>query len=212
MKTKTNILEQNIWLNSEIKVNNQVLFYQNWAEKGVTEIHHLCDENEKLLNFEQFTGKYGIKIPFTKFFGLISAIPKGWRGQLYKNSGQEKVLEEPDPHKIDNLLGTKKPGKTVYQGIIKAKRVIPHAIISKWEEEAGVKMDHSQWLKGLLYSKNHSVCSKIRSHMYKFALRDVSYNARLFQMKLVDSPNCKWCPGTKESLIHLYWAAAFEAL
>ena len=93
----------------------------------------------------------------------------------------------------------------MYQGIIRVKREIPHTTISKWEEEAGEKMDHGQWLKGLLYFKNHTMCSKIRSHMYKFALRDVSYNARLFKMKLVDSPNCKWCPGTKESLLHLYW-------
>ena len=41
--------------------------------------------------------------------------------------------------------------------------------------------------------------------MYKFAMRDVSYNARLFKMKQVDTPNCKWCPGVRESLLHLYW-------
>ena len=41
--------------------------------------------------------------------------------------------------------------------------------------------------------------------MYKFALRDVSYKANLFKMKLVDTPNCKWCSGIKESMLHLYW-------
>ena len=54
--------------------------------------------------FEQFTGKYGIKTPFTTFLGVLSAIPRRWRGLLYTMSSQGNGLDEPDKHKIDNLL------------------------------------------------------------------------------------------------------------
>ena len=59
-------------------------------------------------------------------------------------------------------------------------------MIERWEEE-GVGL------------------TSIRSGTYKFFLRDIPYNARLEHMGLSDTDRCKWCPNTRESILHLYW-------
>ena len=45
-------------------------------------IKNLRNENNKFLTYEQFSQKFSLKIPFTHFCGMLSAIPREWRRSL----------------------------------------------------------------------------------------------------------------------------------
>ena len=60
---------------------NQYKHFQRPAV-GIEIIKDVLDENHKFLGFEFFCRKTGLKPPFTKFYGLISAIPNKWKRGL----------------------------------------------------------------------------------------------------------------------------------
>ena len=61
-----------IWLNSEIRINQKTVFYSTWVDKGVNNIKHIMDENNKLLSFQKFTEKYNIQTDFLRYYGIVN--------------------------------------------------------------------------------------------------------------------------------------------
>ena len=49
---------------------------------GIDRVEDLLDENNSFLGYYQFCRKTGLKPLFTRFFGLISAIPSKWNQTL----------------------------------------------------------------------------------------------------------------------------------
>ena len=75
-----------IWYNSNIRVNNKVINYPNWINKGIKYVNDLCTTEGKLLTYQEFCQKYSFRPPKLKFNGIISAIPKQWKEKLSFNS------------------------------------------------------------------------------------------------------------------------------
>ena len=51
-KTKKDVLDQIIWNNSFIKINNASLYYESWHQDGVTKLSSLVSENKtRLLSY-----------------------------------------------------------------------------------------------------------------------------------------------------------------
>ena len=50
---RTEILNQHIWFNSFIKINNEVLFYKNWFHRGITKVCDLFKKDGSFLNWEE---------------------------------------------------------------------------------------------------------------------------------------------------------------
>jgi len=50
-----------------------------------------------------------------------------------------------------------------------------------------------------------TVSMKLRSSEYQLRMRDYMTNKKLFVMKLVKSPDCRFCPGVPESIVHMLW-------
>ena len=51
------------------------IHWKEWRNAGIDRLEDFFDENNPFLGYYQFCRKGGLKPPFTKFFGLISAIP-----------------------------------------------------------------------------------------------------------------------------------------
>ena len=82
-KTKKGVLDQIIWNNSFIKINNASVYFESWHQVGVTKLSSLVDENKtRLLSFHEFSQKFKIKRNFLQFIGLTSTIPGKWKNYL----------------------------------------------------------------------------------------------------------------------------------
>lgn len=82
------VKRQLIWNNSFIKINKKIVFDRYLYDKGsCLYIHNSFDENGTPFTFENFTTNYDISnFLFTRYWGLINAIPKDWRvGGLGEN-------------------------------------------------------------------------------------------------------------------------------
>ena len=63
-------------------IDGKSVYWKEWHEAGIPRIKHLLNQNNKFLTLDKFLFKTGLKAPFTKLYGLISAIPYRWKCAL----------------------------------------------------------------------------------------------------------------------------------
>lgn len=79
---------QILWNNSHIKVNKAIIFYEKLFEAGVIYVRDVFRNNNSPLTFQSFCDQFHVnRFPFTDYFGLIAAIPKKWKSNLFVEGG-----------------------------------------------------------------------------------------------------------------------------
>jgi exonuclease III/uncharacterized protein Smg (DUF494 family) len=202
------ILNNSLWMNSNIKIGKKVAYWKNWANEGIKWVQDLVVvENDKTMRFfrEEEMQDMGIEnYNFMQYNSLMSAIPRKWKREIIGNQYIEPEEERMEDIKlIDSLVDIKKPMKKVYKQLVKNKCVKPIKALEKWKTELGILSEE----KILNAHRNNHWCSinnKIRSFCCNFLNRNIPTNRRLTLMKLHDSENCDTC-GKKETILHLYW-------
>ena len=71
-----------IWNNSCILVNGQPIFYKTMFQAQIFRVKHLLKDNHTFLSLDEITRKFNINIPFTLYYGIITAIPTKWKRLL----------------------------------------------------------------------------------------------------------------------------------
>ena len=207
--TTEQILNQNIWFNSHIKVNNKLIYMQKWEEKGIRWISDLILEDDHLnfrfLGLQELLEMYDIKVDFLTYGGIIQAIPPKWRNILKNPAKKEGRAEEEGDYKLlDKLIDHPQPTRLIYDIKIKNKSKRPAKPLGKWMEDLGHQYEDDELLKCHFNQRRIIINQRIKSFNYLFLQRNVPYGGRLHKMKLVDSEECALCK-TKETLKHLYW-------
>jgi hypothetical protein len=204
------IMQQCLWYNSYIKVQNKVLLWKNWDEHGIRWIADLLIEEQdgslRILNREELEEYYDLKIPHMKYNSLLTAIPRVWKQKIRRNTdiAEESLEEEEDYKLIDKLLDSDKPMRMIYNKLIKRKRETPSNAINKWNRDLRINITEEDILKA--HKENHWCVSnhKFRSFNCKFLNRSIPTNKSLTLMQKADSMDCKWC-GKQEDIKHQYW-------
>ena len=76
------IMNQIIWNNRFIKINNVPVFFRTSSQNGIQTLSDLVNsEKNGLISFKDFK-KFNIKCNFVQFYSLISAIPSHWKVSL----------------------------------------------------------------------------------------------------------------------------------
>jgi len=198
--TKVDILNQNLWFNSSIKIANRPVFYKDWHESGIKYIRDLFKDNKwkSILDISQ---EYGLSVKMLDYLGILSSVPAIWRRIIKDNN----VIEEEFISNIDRLCSTTKINRTVYMELVQRSCVIPTGRWEKWLEELGEDISELDWLD--IFPRIHlcTTSTRLRSLGYRFLIRDVLTNNRLYHMGKVDTTNCYLCNSELETISHLYW-------
>ena len=73
-----NVPDKIILNNQNIVIKGKTIFYSSWFNKGTINIPSLMTENNQFLSLPELSQKFNLEIPFTLYYGLVSAIPKEW--------------------------------------------------------------------------------------------------------------------------------------
>ena len=76
-ENKEQILNEILWNNRFIKIQDLSIYYHSWHAAGVTRVRDIFCENN-FLTFDDFCRKFAIKTNFLTYYGLCNAIPKNW--------------------------------------------------------------------------------------------------------------------------------------
>ena len=80
------ILNQNIWNNKYIQIDNKSVFYRTFSTNNINKIVDMCD-NEGNFDWTYIKTKGLQDSDYLKWAGLVHAIPKDWKNniKLYRN-------------------------------------------------------------------------------------------------------------------------------
>jgi len=197
------VLNQNIWLNSCIKIANKPVIYTLWYNAGIKHIHNLVHHNrwKSIIDIEQ---EFGLKILLLDYLGILNSIPASWR-RLIKNNIEFVLMENTGVTTIDRICKLDKVNKTIYKELVEKISKEPTDRWLKWNDELGEEVSELDWLDSFPRIHKCTTSTRLRSLGYRFLIRDVLTNTRLIHMGKVDTVLCFLCNTEVETISHLYW-------
>jgi len=208
IKDLETVLNQNIWFNSHIKVNEEIVHYKRWETAGIRWINQLTTETgqniSRFLTKEELETQIKSKIPYLQYYGLIDSIPKSWRKIIIRPEDDED--EDIEDYKlIDQMVDSTSSTKLIYNKIVSGKCELPKQQLNKWRAQLHTLASDSQILSAYSTQRRLIINNKISSFNYKFLMRLVATGRRLLLLGKEDSELCPDC-NTIEDIQHLYWS------
>ena len=191
---KEEVLNQIIWNNRFIKINNVSVFYRNWHLAGIQHFSSLLDDSgKKFLTFENFKNKFNVNCNFLQFYGLLSAIPRQWKVYLNIPDPQETLTHQ---FAIEKLTC-----KTIYNSLISHKN-LPPPTADKRLIECGYDLNK----RCIIYSLPFRVTKEIKLAIFQYKIIHNIFctNSLLYKMKKNNSPDCPFCADTDQTIFHLF--------
>jgi hypothetical protein len=211
-ETVNEILNQQIWYNSGIKVGNKPIFWEHWRKLDINWIADLIIIDEKgrrILTLNELSDIAETNLDTMEYNMLISAIPRTWKTKLKQDIETVRIEErqqeeETTPSLIEKLLNAKRPSNMIYKELVNKKKEQPIKALDKWRRDLGINLDNQAILKGHLNFHWCTTNNKTRSFNFNFLNRNIPTNKRLTEQTLRTDPNCEYC-GKEENITHLFW-------
>ena len=91
----------------------------------------------RMLTLEELEEKYNLRIPFTEYYGMKSAIPPSW-----KNILQSIESDDAEDYKLIDMIDDRK------NLLLKEKIEPPYRNTPKWSEELDLTINMDKFLRG----------------------------------------------------------------
>ena len=193
------VLNEMIWFNSNIRVQNKPVFHKNMYDRNIMIIKDLVNENNNFLTFEEFKNKYQVNITFLDYYGLIHAIP-----QEYKQKIQSYANCSPQTkYKIYRLLQEEKFSKCVYTELIEKDKIFPQKIYERQQLTLNTTFSQEDFLELFKVSNTATLSTKLKDFQYRILHGALITNSHLFKWKIKPNDLCSFCQAETESMVHL---------
>ena len=202
------VLNQPIWNNKYILINDKSIFYRNFSTKNINKIGDMCNRNGE---FEwMYVKDKGLQDKdFLRWAGIIHAIPKDWKKIIKQHQSEvEKNLNNNAENSF--LLGHKMvkiekvTTRQIYEDMIKTKFKPPTSqtnIEKRIVNEDGIILD---WTKIYTRIYTTTIDSYLRMFQYKILNNFLYLNYDLNRFKIIDHSSCSLCHTSPETIDHLF--------
>ena len=137
---RNNFLEQPLWLNSNIRVDKQPIFYKRWVDSGVLYIGDLFCEGQ-FMSFQQFLCTYSIKTHFLEFLSVKSAVISAQKA-LLDTVNDSAIL----PKDIMTYLRAKsRVSRLIYSILLSSISTTPAQSQAKWARDSDLEINKVNW-------------------------------------------------------------------
>ncbi len=82
--TTQDIIEQSVWLNKYIEINNETVYWRSWINVGILHINDIV-HNGIFLTQEEIQFKYNLTTAYLAIIQIQESIPKKWMKVLKQN-------------------------------------------------------------------------------------------------------------------------------
>ena len=142
--SKAGILNQVIWYNNKITIENKPFLWLDWYKKGIFKIKHLLNNVGGFLTPDELRMKYGISCNFLQNLQIRQSIPLDWRQKIM--SAVWLNSKEPHEglqlnHKSELTDLNKLTSNQVYWHLISLQKCKTPSSISKWHETFQIPVD-----------------------------------------------------------------------
>lgn len=195
---------QYIWLNKNIKIGGQCVFYEELHDAGLYYISDLFNTEGNLLPFSYWTDRGIRSVNYMRWAGIVTAAKRLVTPEIdmtiEKHSKPDSSLLSVWGQSVQHMNS-----KFVYCKLIEKKygNAVSCPRVTKYIRTENVNIHECYQL---LYK--HVIDTKTREFQFKF-LNDVLVNNYwLKKWKLKVSDECTFCKKESETILHLFWECA----
>ena len=186
---KEEAVDQIIWLNSDIRVNNAPIWWETPAKCGLMYVSQLVDTNtHEYLSFEEVSDCYCLTI--LQFNTLKVSIPKAWKTATAEYTDSKFATFNKSPH----------PARLVYQ-LINEVADVSGTNARCMQDLGNVEFDIVEEVQFI--NKSMSV-AKYQSFQYRLLHRAIIMNIHLQRWGIVQDENSSLCELAPETYRHLF--------
>ncbi len=214
-KEPTNIKEivnQSLWLNNNIKIDNTHIYYKHWENKGINKIGDIIDGYGHFLKINQIYNQYKLKLNYLELLQVQKSIPKLWIQKI--NNKQISTITITNNLSL-NINNTTKPIQN-----IKCNEIYWHII----NHSVYTSTIPDKWNKSLKYLKNYNINweriyylsfkttreTKIQSLQYRILNKTIQCNEWLYNLKIKQSKKCDLCNIDETDSIKHYFIDCYK--
>ena len=190
-----------IFCNKNLLVGGKCFFYKSWLDKGICYIQDLMDNECNFLDFNAFSQSTSINTNFLQYQGVIECIKKLMRKKENTGSTDKNIIGPVFPKVVQSILKQKKGSQNIYK-VLNKNNVEPTGK-NKWNHLYHI--DEKSWEYIYLAPFKITKCTKLRWFQTCINHKILVTNKFLYQIKMIDSPNCCFCGNNEESIEHLFW-------
>ena len=165
-------------------------------EAGIERVSDLIDDGE-FITYEDCCKHFGRTFMSTKFWGIITAIPKQWKESIR----QKRFV--PGMPLYEKCASTKNATAILYRAINHKEGVL-NSYINKWEKR-GIAFDFEKYLRAIKNINRLTNIVKLRTFQYRLLLGTTVTNIQLVHFGIKFTPMCTLCNKERETLKHLFF-------
>ena len=199
------IASQYIWYNTYFKIDNKVIYYKEFSEKGINYVINFFDENGSLKSWSKMKHEYNLsdKAHF-KWYQILNSIPSSWKKNLSNDRGNCRNLVHLNHHLIkkNSILALEKLSPAeIYSVLIAIRNAIPTS--QKYYKDYFTTAD-IDWKDIYLLPRKVTIETKLRMFQYKILNSTLYLNKHLFLFKKKDNKFCSYCFTEEETVSHIF--------
>ena len=133
-ETTEQIMQQILWLNSNILIDKKPLFFDRMFKKGIIFVNDIIGRTGGVMSHMQLIKTYGNVCSTQNYNQIIAALPQKWKRKV--EGGESKELVCRPCIKEHNWLRKTVINKKVYQFHLRTKGLtaVPYRLQNSWEE------------------------------------------------------------------------------
>lgn len=201
-ENRDEILQQIIWLNSNILVEGKPLLWESAIKGGMIFINDIVSEEGKLMDYNQIVEVYGdICSPYS-YNQLVSALKKNWKQKI--NNVKTKLLVCRPGQRNNGWLNGNKINKKINKFYLYNDLLItyPYKTFKKWEDLLDQPIPWERVFRTIYQT---SIDARSRLFQIKILYNFLPTNKMLKVWGLQESDKCRFCLAEVESSDHLFW-------
>ena len=194
-QTKSQVLQQMLWRNSNIKIKGKTVCWRKWVEQGIYYIEDIWGKNAQTLG-----------VNWLELYNLSSAIPPYWVVLLKKLDMGEKGTPM-----YDQLLSCgAKVSRFAYNLLVDDQDNTVTKYANRWITKYDiVNFDFTNYQKCFSRVRLCTNVSKYCDFQYRLLLDKIITNENLFNWGMKHTDVCNFCGEETENTLHLFWYCQF---
>ena len=205
VQSSTDILNQNIWYNHNIKINKKITFYEDWLNNGIEKLHQIYKRNGTLKSYPELCQEFDLNVNhYMRYNSLCHAIPKQWKLKIKENPVMAELYPKyPVLYNEEITQVWEIDNRSIYTTLVKMKKDVSKAY--KYYSEH-YDITEKEWAD--IYSLPHQlkIDNKVMETHYKIVHRYLATNKLLHKIGKIESPRCNLCFIYTQDIEHMLYS------
>ena len=192
------VLKQNIWLNSHIRIDNRPVFHALAWKEGTRTIKDLVDENDRIYPHEELCKKWP-SVGWLLWYSVLQAISPLWKNILVNRVRQEENYDLPY-----DVVRVKPKKSTFLYKQLTMNRCAFFDSYNNWNKLFETELSVVRFEKAYVNISKITISTKLRDFQFRLLHKHIPSNRELHRWKIKTSSKCELC-NMEDNILHMLY-------